>query len=420
MSNIHKPLGGQYPLLILLAAAVITVLSTIPTQVHAGCVELQTYPPQVMCTNDSGGTGIAGGGSSSQDSSFAPIAFWKFDESDSSTTLDSSGNGNGGTLENGATRYVGTQQGNKLLLDGVDDRVTISPASANASNMSAITVMAWVRPTTNGGIILRKGNTSIARFNLGIDSQGRLYLRAGYSGQSGAWTTMSTLPLNAWSHVAVTYSVGTSNDPVFYINAAQAQSTETEAPAGDIVADTPYIYLGNNHDLVNRAQDGFSSGFSGRMDNIRIYSAALPGAAVAAAKTPEPDASLYTPMPFPNVTVPATTGTNASAIASLQVQLNALLAQIASLQGMTQVATSSRNAVCPTLTRNLSRDSRGDDVKQLQQYLIAQGFLSAGNDTGYYGALTEAAVMQWQSAHGIDPIGVVGPRTRAAIAANCS
>ena len=83
---------------------------------------------------------------------------------------------------------------------------------------------------------------------------------------------------------------------------------------------------------------------------------------------------------------------------------------------------------CPQLTRALSFGSRGPDVVQLQQYLISPGLLSADSATGYFGPLTEAAVQQWQSSHGVvssgsaetTGYGAVGPRTRAALASACS
>ena len=78
---------------------------------------------------------------------------------------------------------------------------------------------------------------------------------------------------------------------------------------------------------------------------------------------------------------------------------------------------------CPALTRNLSRGARGADVTRLQTYLIGKGHLAAGNNTGYYGPLTETAVKKFQCAKGIicrgtpatTGYGNVGPRTRAAL-----
>lgn len=125
---------------------------------------------------------------------------------------------------------------------------------------------------------------------------------------------------------------------------------------------------------------------------------------------------------FTLVVVP--TLAHAATIAELQVQLRALQAQLATLQVQqrTTVTTS-----CPNLIRNLSRGSRGADVTQLQQLLIAQNLLTPDSATGFFGALTEAAVKQWQSKNGIASsgtpattgYGTLGPRTRAAIVRVC-
>jgi peptidoglycan hydrolase-like protein with peptidoglycan-binding domain len=63
----------------------------------------------------------------------------------------------------------------------------------------------------------------------------------------------------------------------------------------------------------------------------------------------------------------------------------------------------------------------------LQRFLIANAFLVAGKDTGYFGKLTQAAVQAYQRSTGLvssgtpatTGYGVVGPKTRAALA-QCS
>ncbi len=78
--------------------------------------------------------------------------------------------------------------------------------------------------------------------------------------------------------------------------------------------------------------------------------------------------------------------------------------------------------------RNLSFGSRGQDVVELQNFLIAQGDLAAGNNTGYFGKLTEAAVKSFQKRNDIvssgtpktTGYGAVGPKTRAKIARVCA
>ncbi len=395
------------------------------------CYQLQTSPPQTVCPPNSG-TVVPG---NPPQTSTSPVAFWKFDESSGATVLDSSGNGNSGVLENGATRYVGTQQGNKLELDGDNDRAAVSSVSSNLSNMNAFTLMAWVRPTENGGIILRKGNSDTARFNFGVRADGVLYLRAGYSQRIGVWQTTTILPLNAWSHVAVTYTYGTSNKPKFYVNGVEQTLLASVAnpgvydpadPLGSPVVDTPYLFIGNNHNFVNNSMPGSDPGFEGRMDNVRIYNAVLSGDAIMSAKTPEPDAGAYGT--FPPVQLPdgtwvqpmgssaANTGAgNSSVMASLQAQVQTLLTQIAALSGSTSGSASmpSANAACPAIVRALVRGSRGDDVTQLQKFLIAKAILEAGNDTGFFGARTEAAVKAWQASKGLEAIGIVGPKSRA-------
>ncbi|HUY05107.1 MAG TPA: peptidoglycan-binding domain-containing protein [Candidatus Paceibacterota bacterium] len=65
-------------------------------------------------------------------------------------------------------------------------------------------------------------------------------------------------------------------------------------------------------------------------------------------------------------------------------------------------------------TADLKPGSSGAEVTALQKFLAAQGLLSA-TPNGYYGPQTKAAVMQFQSAHGVSQLGIVGPATRAAL-----
>ena len=59
----------------------------------------------------------------------------------------------------------------------------------------------------------------------------------------------------------------------------------------------------------------------------------------------------------------------------------------------------------------LSLGSSGNDVTELQKKLSAEGVYS-GSITGYFGAMTQAAVKRYQTKYGISPLGNVGPATR--------
>lgn len=112
------------------------------------------------------------------------------------------------------------------------------------------------------------------------------------------------------------------------------------------------------------------------------------------------------------LTVTAATPAQAqtTTIAQLQAQINALLAQIAALQGGTAVSAGY------TFTRDLTIGSTGADVTALQQFLIARGYAIPAGATGYFGTQTQAALASYQAANGINPpAGYFGPITRGHI-----
>ncbi len=101
-------------------------------------------------------------------------------------------------------------------------------------------------------------------------------------------------------------------------------------------------------------------------------------------------------------------------VAELQAQINALMAQLATLQGG---ASASVN-----FTRDLTVGSTGTDVSALQQTLVSGGYLvmPAGASMGYFGSLTKAAVMKWQAAVGLPATGFFGPMSRAKLNGSAS
>lgn len=130
--------------------------------------------------------------------------------------------------------------------------------------------------------------------------------------------------------------------------------------------------------------------------------------------------------------------------ADLAAQAEALLQKIQQLQQQLATGQGTRTAVdinvgnqpsfapgvgCPLVGRTLKRGSSGEDVTRLQQFLARDiSIYAEARVTGYYGALTEAAVQKWQAKYNIvssgspatTGYGVVGPRTAAAIALQCS
>jgi len=103
-----------------------------------------------------------------------------------------------------------------------------------------------------------------------------------------------------------------------------------------------------------------------------------------------------------------------SLIPQLQEQIKLLQEQVKSLQTEVSSTKIELEAVKTELkfTKVLRLGARGDEVKELQEFLkqfpdiYPQGLVS-----GYFGPFTETAVRKFQEKQGIESIGVVGPKT---------
>ena len=150
---------------------------------------------------------------------------------------------------------------------------------------------------------------------------------------------------------------------------------------------------------------------------------ATPASTVAAAPIP---ATTVTPTAVPTVITPqgtasVTTPQLAVIISLLQVfgvgqnvvnEVSAVLSGTATVASAPSVSSSSSAGY--VFTSLLQVGDSGAEVTALQTRLSELGFFS-GAATGYFGSQTEAAVAAFQTAHGISPVGYVGPSTRAAL-----
>lgn len=115
-------------------------------------------------------------------------------------------------------------------------------------------------------------------------------------------------------------------------------------------------------------------------------------------------------------------------LTELQAQLEAALMQMAGIQAPAALQAASTPSVsCYTPTQTLARGNSGEHVRALQEWLRTNAYLQS-EPTGYFGALTEEALKNFQSKRGIvthgSPAttgwGVLGPKTRAEIVRTCS
>lgn len=120
------------------------------------------------------------------------------------------------------------------------------------------------------------------------------------------------------------------------------------------------------------------------------------------------------------------TPAKADMLSDLQAQVQALLAQIAALQGGSP--STPTGGSCVSFTRNHQMGDNGGEVMQIQKFLNSNGAVvsatgagSVGNESSYFGAKTKAAVAKWQAANGVAPAaGYWGPLTRAKANTMCT
>jgi peptidoglycan hydrolase-like protein with peptidoglycan-binding domain len=92
-----------------------------------------------------------------------------------------------------------------------------------------------------------------------------------------------------------------------------------------------------------------------------------------------------------------------------------------------QAAAPSSSLASAVFTRNLELNDSGADVRALQQWLNAHGFIiattgpgSPGSETSIFGTHTYLALIKLQKSRGLPQTGYLGPLTRAALGSSTS
>lgn len=190
------------------------------------------------------------------------VGWWRMNENYGEVLVqDISGFSNNGTWNGNSTNNVTSGRfGNALLFDGVNDYVSISNAD-NLNISSAITIEAWINPieAKNSGIVAKRLETGSenVNYNLYFSSDNKIGF---YNGTLPTVNTINTIPLNVWSHIAVTITGTTLK---FFINGA-LDSTQTMG-----------LGATNAHPFLIGSDGFLSEYFNGAIDEVRIYDRAL-------------------------------------------------------------------------------------------------------------------------------------------------
>jgi glucose/arabinose dehydrogenase/fibronectin type 3 domain-containing protein len=188
------------------------------------------------------------------------VGAWAFSEGAGMTTADLSGNGNTGTLVGPAWTATG-HSGNALSFSGTS--LVRVPNAASLNLGSAMTLSAWIRPTaTMSGwrTIMQKEPDA---YFLNASASTAMRPAGGATIGSGQPIVVGPVanPLNAWTHVALTYD-GTQLR--LFVN---GQQVATNNASGPIQTSTGQLSIGGN--------TPYGEYFTGIIDDVRVYNRAL-------------------------------------------------------------------------------------------------------------------------------------------------
>ena len=221
------------------------------------------------------------------------VAHYTFDDSDSSTLYDRSGNGNDGTIH-GATQVVG-RIGGAYDFDDVNDYVDVDPLVAALVSNATGTIAFWARMGPDDGVehavfsVSREADSTRSDFHVSLDWRrdlNFLYARLTVDGEI-QW--MGTGPegmldglAGQWLHVAVTHD---GVRPVLYMNGSLVSTTFLEDRGlgkwfRSILVDAGLAADSANIGMIEVGSTDHQH-FGGSIDDLRIYDRALSSSQVA-------------------------------------------------------------------------------------------------------------------------------------------
>jgi hypothetical protein len=207
------------------------------------------------------------------------VAYWKLDEGQGVRVNDYSGNGNTGTLTGSAGWTDSNLPGaitfydpSAVTLDRASSGyMTTSVAMPAALQPTSLTVSVWYKATTIdslGAEVLSGGNRYVMR--LSSNTQVWINKQIGASTWLGLPGTVANALDGNWHHLAA--SISPTASVLYFDGAVVATNSDT----------TPIYYTGTGPFVIGLNPTTTGYGFTGTIDDVRVYNAILSSGQIAA------------------------------------------------------------------------------------------------------------------------------------------
>jgi Concanavalin A-like lectin/glucanases superfamily len=206
------------------------------------------------------------------------VGYWKFDEAaGASNAVDSSGNGNHGVLQavDTSSARVAGHQGSavEFTVAGDPGAGVEVPLSSSLAAIRHFTLGAWIylpQLTTSTSCVVSSqlGNEVAEVFNLAVKNA-ELVIWVGTDVEMYPSVKAPVLVPDSWMHVAATFD---GADLRLYKNGLEVGS---RAAARELPGATNPFYIGTNKNPA------YNEVFEGLIDEVVLYSVALPADAIA-------------------------------------------------------------------------------------------------------------------------------------------
>lgn len=192
------------------------------------------------------------------------LGFWKFDENDGESAIDSSGNENSGEIED--AEYVDGIAGTALFFDGESSHVVVNDSETLHPETGNITIEAWIKVASDpvnwgpgasaaGGIVFKQ---DAYQWVVQGNSNGILWFGIWGAALKTTDTYFFSEHVDEWHHAALTFE-GDSQQAKIYVDG----ELNTEGTVGEAVDQSSApLYIGYKGD------DGVY--FHGIIDEVRL------------------------------------------------------------------------------------------------------------------------------------------------------